>query len=110
MVIGKVLLAAPRTVTFLPAKPLAVHQTLVPFAPVLAQSRGENPALNEAAEVQAWSEFQLSYLKDSITRALRLHLAVLDLHVQFHSLGDAQMTEGSRFTAANKRVAMQMAA
>src|SRR6185437_13818526 len=37
--------------------------------PVLAQSRGWNPALNAAAEVQAWPEFQLSYLKDNATRA-----------------------------------------
>src|SRR5262249_53572453 len=53
---------------FLPPRLPAVYQTLVPFAR-LAQSRGENPALNEAAEVQAWSEFQLSYLKDNATRA-----------------------------------------
>src|SRR5467141_2977114 len=37
--------------------------------PFLPDPVGDRSVLNEPLEVQAWSEFQLSYLKDSITRA-----------------------------------------
>jgi hypothetical protein len=37
--------------------------------PFLPDPVGDRPVLNESVEVQAWSEFQLSYLKDNATRA-----------------------------------------
>ena len=37
--------------------------------PFLPDPVGDRPVLNEPVEVQAWSEFQLWYLKDNITRA-----------------------------------------
>jgi hypothetical protein len=70
MGIGNALHAAHRVCAFFTSSAACSPSDFGPIRrPSLHDPVGNRPVLNEAAEVQAWSEFQLSYLKDNATRA-----------------------------------------